>query len=391
MRLRIPQLPRRAVKLLRFLAVASLLITTLGLLTRHAYHAHIRAETEAQRYSSPSRAGNTLNPNTASKLCAKQNLSPYHAGRNYRKIYDLLVLGDGGPTELDWLEIRLHTLGAYVDYFVIVEPPTTIAGEKKSLTLQEHWERFGQWQHQIIHQIVDVNDAGRGVVSTKGREDRLRDAGFDGVFPELVGKVPAAKDGDVLVVGDVDEVPKPESMRVLRNCDVPRRVTLRGSEHRYSFQLRQRGEGWAHPQATVFGGLGSGTISPTDLRNGVGGHGWFGFLLRPFQRSWEKMEMLESSWHCSFCFKTIAEVRRVMDGLSKQELIVKTDEEAGTIIERVRQGQNLFSNKGGLFDKIIGNQDVPGWVKQQGDRFKYLLDRDGQDAAFEDYKVEKEG
>jgi beta-1,4-mannosyl-glycoprotein beta-1,4-N-acetylglucosaminyltransferase len=32
-----------------------------------------------------------------------------------RKIYDLVLLS----TELDWLEIRLHTVADYVDYFVV--------------------------------------------------------------------------------------------------------------------------------------------------------------------------------------------------------------------------------------------------------------------------------
>jgi beta-1,4-mannosyl-glycoprotein beta-1,4-N-acetylglucosaminyltransferase len=49
-----------------------------------------------------------------------------------RKVYDLVLLS----TELDWLEIRLHTVADYVDYFVIVESPTTFTGKPKPLYSQ---------------------------------------------------------------------------------------------------------------------------------------------------------------------------------------------------------------------------------------------------------------
>ncbi|GAB7361717.1 hypothetical protein MBLNU230_g1764t1 [Neophaeotheca triangularis] len=378
MRLRFPRLPQRAVKLLRLLLLASLLAFSVGLLIRYGYEQHIRHETETQRYSSLSRTGNTLNPNTATKLCAKSALQPYHPGRNYRKIYDLFVLDH----ELDWLEIRLHTLSAYVDYFVIVETATTAAGHKKPLYLRENWARFEQWHHQVIPHVFEQDPTDH---RRPGLEDRMRDALFDQIFPTLPSTPRAANPGDVLLVSDVSELPKPSSLVTLRNCDIPRRVTLENQHYHYSFQWRQKNPvQWSYPQVTIYGGLGHGTIYPTDLRNDRGGHGWLWFLLGGMQRRYEKMALPDAGWYCEHCYGTIAEVRGAM-GRFEEELNTAKNRRADSIVVRVRKGQDLFGREGQVTDRVERNQDVPGYILQHAARFKHLLDRDGHTAGFEDY------
>jgi beta-1,4-mannosyl-glycoprotein beta-1,4-N-acetylglucosaminyltransferase len=45
----------------------------------------------------------------------------------------------------------------------------------------------------------------------------------------------------------------------------------------------------------------------------------------------------------------------------------------------------IVCDRGQYYDKVEHNMDVPPYVLQNSDRFKYLLDRDGEDAAFADY------
>lgn len=78
--------------------------------------------------------------------CRKHGLS---ACDRARRVYDLVLFS----TELDWLEIRLHAHAPYVDYFVVVESPTTFTKLSKPLVLQQNWDRFADFHHKIIYKL----------------------------------------------------------------------------------------------------------------------------------------------------------------------------------------------------------------------------------------------
>ena len=93
----------------------------------------------------------------------------------------------------------------------------------------------------------------------------------------------APNEGDVLLVGDIDEMPRVETLTALRNCAFPPRVTLRIQTYYYSYQWLHRGEMWHHPQATYFNG--TNTVRPGSLR---------------VDKADEELFM--SGWHCDSCF-----------------------------------------------------------------------------------------
>ena len=66
-------------------------------------------------------------------------------------IYDAFYFFD----ELDLLEIRLNILNDYVDYFVISESNETFNGNKKQLFFNENKNKFKNFQHKIIYNLVD--------------------------------------------------------------------------------------------------------------------------------------------------------------------------------------------------------------------------------------------
>lgn len=92
-----------------------------------------------------------LSPDEALSVCRKHNFAVETTQQNDRKVYDLVLLS----TDLDWLEIRLHTLAEYVDYFVVVESTTTFTGKPKPLHLRDNWEIFKAFHHKIIYRAVD--------------------------------------------------------------------------------------------------------------------------------------------------------------------------------------------------------------------------------------------
>jgi beta-1,4-mannosyl-glycoprotein beta-1,4-N-acetylglucosaminyltransferase len=321
-----------------------------------------------------------LSPQDANTICTSHKFATYRA-KPRRKVFDLVLLS----TELDWLEIRLNTLSAYVDYFVIVESPTTFTGKSKPLHLQENWHLFQEFHHQIIHRVVEDPIQSARIWD---HEDFFRNSLLHAVFPALVGTEQEARHGDVLVISDMDEIVRPGTALVLRYCDIPARLTLRTDFYYYSFQWRHRGLQWAHPDATIY--QGAYTLPPNDLRAGLLGPNIGGVAMAALRRWWDRGTLWNAGWHCSSCFASVAEMRTKMHSFSHQGWNTPDNREAAVMMDRVRNGQDLFGRPSEIYDRIDDNQDVPAYIRQQyaeKGRFKYMLDRDGEDAGFEDWNT----
>ena len=274
--------------------------------------------------------------------------------------------------EMDWLEIRLESMGEHVDYFIIVESAVTFTGLQKELVVKENWGRLEKWHRKIVYHVLE--DPPVGAKGTSDLEDFQRNAMFVQAMGGLDGEK-RPKRGDVIVVADVDEIVRPAALLVLRNCDIPRRVTLRSRFYYYGFQWLHRGEEWAHPQATTYQGQGH-TILPADLRNGEGGNTILAW--------WDKADLWNAGWHCSFCLRTVDEVLNKMASFSDTGLNQDVFRIRIRIVDRVRKGRDLWDREGESYERIEGNNDIPEMVKKERSKFGYMIDRDGPNAGFED-------
>ena len=102
--------------------------------------------------------------------------------------------------ELDLLEIRLNELKNVVDVFVLTESPYTFTGIEKPLYFKENRERFKGFE--IIHTVYRPLDKYRPMVFEKHQKQFNIDSAFNILKP-----------GDVLIQGDVDEIPKSSVIR----------------------------------------------------------------------------------------------------------------------------------------------------------------------------------
>jgi beta-1,4-mannosyl-glycoprotein beta-1,4-N-acetylglucosaminyltransferase len=281
-------------------------------------------------------------------------------------------------TELDWLLIRLSTMSAHVDYFIILESPITFTGLPKPLLLTEsnNLERLKPYQHKIVHRVLEhipVN-----VTRTWDYEDFQRNAMLtQGLLGIEYGEKRARED-DVLIVADVDEVVRPEALLVLKYCRIPLRVTLRSQFYYYGFQFRHIGQQWPHPQATLY--RGSSTIPPADLRNGEGS----------FLAWWQKTDLWDAGWHCSSCFKSVGQMLNKMQSFSHMRLNREKFRDKARMVDRVRKGLDLWDRRGEFYEKVQENMDIPEILKgEEGKKtFGYMLDREGPGAGFVDYMDE---
>ncbi|EJP64460.1 Beta-1,4-mannosyl-glycoprotein 4-beta-N-acetylglucosaminyltransferase [Beauveria bassiana] len=307
----------------------------------------------------------------AHEFCAAHGYSAFKplSSTNERKVYDLVMVN----SELDFLEIRLDTLYNYVDYFIIVESPKTFQGDKKSLIIKNNWARFRRFHDKMIYHELTFPPS-FNPHRAWDYEDLQRDAMYTQVMPGLTGhKAPV--NGDVMVVADVDEIPRPESLLVLRSCNYPRRLTLGSKFYYYSFQFLHDGPEWPHPQATYYQGW--RTLKPTNLRNGDGG-------FRP-TRGREKGTLANAAWHCSSCFPTIAQFLNKVASFSHVWMNDKEYRDRNRIADAVREGKDVWEREHDTFTRINGNKDMPPLVKQHPDRFGYMISRDGPSAGFTDY------
>jgi beta-1,4-mannosyl-glycoprotein beta-1,4-N-acetylglucosaminyltransferase len=277
-------------------------------------------------------------------------------------VYDFVIVD--GEGDLDWLEIRLDGMGGHVDYFIIAEGALTGDGEG---IVRRNWDRFERWQKKIVLFVLEEEPAGQR------REDFQRNAMFLKAMSTIEGEKKPRR-GDVLIIANVDEIVRPAALLVLRNCDFPKRVTLRSRLYYYGFQWLHRGEEWAYPQATTY--QGGNTILPADLRNGDGGNRMVNW--------WDKADFWNAGWHCRFCFKTIEDMLDKMASLSDMGLNQEAFRNRMRIVDRVRKGLDLWDMESEGFERIEASDDIPEMVLKQRERFGYLLNRDGPNSGFVD-------
>ncbi|KAL8834403.1 MAG: hypothetical protein Q9170_003771 [Blastenia crenularia] len=298
----------------------------------------------------------------AQDYCQTRHWQPYPYRNRRRRIYDLFIIN----SELDWLEIRMGELQDEVDYFVILEADTTFTDTPKPLHVQENWARYKPYHTKMIHHVL--NQSGVEFDGTWARESFSRNAMFDQVIPFLDDDQ-AAGLGDVILVSDVDELPRPDTLKVLRNCAFPRRLTLRSHFYYYGFQWLHRGDQWPHPQATFFEGP-DHTVKPQELRG----------------TNDPEADLWNAAWHCSYCFGRLQDLVDKIQSFSHSELNRPEFTDRAKILQRVRHGIDMFDRGEERFDRIDTNKDVPQYLLENKDRFGYTIDRDPPHGNFEDFE-----
>eukprot|EP00048_Salpingoeca_helianthica_P018579 m.242433 g.242433 ORF g.242433 m.242433 type:complete len:345 (+) comp25678_c0_seq1:37-1071(+) len=128
-----------------------------------------------------------------------------------RKVWDAFPFGG----ELDILDARLNELNEVVDRFVIVESAETFSGHRKPLHFALHQDRFEKFKDKIVYvQLPDIPPP----EDRKSVEEQMawrREQQKNGLFEGLRG----AAEHDLVIVSDVDEIPRAAVVRQLRMCE----------------------------------------------------------------------------------------------------------------------------------------------------------------------------
>ena len=277
------------------------------------------------------------------------------ASRNRPRIYDVFLFN----MELDMLEVKLAEMSRYVDAFVLLESSISTTGLPKPLYFDEAKPRFSGYAEKIVH--LKLNSSGSGPDSW-ARECYQREQLFAGLRD--------VRDGDVVIVTDVDEIIRSEVLRTLKECSGYSNGNLQFDMRLYYYAYNLR-----HPNPwSVKGTVWNSTLNLTaqDVR-----HAASQSIKHTFN---------DAGWHCSCCFSTIRDIRNKMVHYTHTDLTgnlaLHTKEH---IVSVVRRGEDLYDRAGQKYYFIENLTDVPKFVLSNAVRFSFLLDRRITNAGFHDF------
>jgi beta-1,4-mannosyl-glycoprotein beta-1,4-N-acetylglucosaminyltransferase len=125
------------------------------------------------------------------------------------RIFDVCVLFN----EIDLLEIRIGELWDVVDHFVVIEANLTFAGRSKPFFFEAHRNRFERFAEKITYYPFKPGEfPNSGNLSPETMRERFalearqRDAA-GGALAQL-----GAANDDVILLCDVDEIPRPDAV-----------------------------------------------------------------------------------------------------------------------------------------------------------------------------------
>lgn len=270
------------------------------------------------------------------------------------RVFDFFMFNN----ELDLLEIRLNELKDVVDTFVLVESTWTFTNMPKIAVYNQTKDRFKQFHDKIIHLLVQTQD-NRNVIPME-RERKLRAKMWDGLF--MLG----AREGDLLIVADTDEIPRSEVIKLFKYCEgFPQRQQLQMRNYMFSFEFQMRDTNNV-PSLRVING--------SDLNN-LFSHRRVGDML-----------VADAGWHCSYCLKYVEDIIEKMEAYSHADQATK-DSKNKLHLQRVmctggRIFPNYYPEVYSFRDLILSWADLPSthsvvglpaYLVENFEKFKYLF------------------
>ena len=169
--------------------------------------------------------------------------------------------------EEDILDIRLNTLNDVVDWFILVESELTQTLQKKPTHFASRStepDRFAKFRHKILNVVIPAQECPSNNGNLWAMENFQRNYIKRGVeHLKLLGV--KVEPTDVVMISDVDEIPKPEVVKRVAEMDGANCLAFGMSFHAYYANLLSEGKGWVGTIMTKVETL--EVIEPQDLRN----------------------------------------------------------------------------------------------------------------------------
>lgn len=226
--------------------------------------------------------------------------------------------------EYDMLESRMQYLNDIVDLFVIVESNYTFSGHAKQLNFARNRERFKEYQHKIL-EFPFIVDADIKILARNKQEPFYLEALQRDHITNITKLL---RDDDLILISDVDEIPRKEVIHFLRNnlqLGVSEAMIL--DQEFYYFDLTQRSmSDWSGPAAClsrVLKKLGAQWFRDRRCDRGI---------IPAVNRA---------GWHLSY-FLTAQDISKKIKNFSHQEFNSEQYTNPELIKNRIAKRQDLF-------------------------------------------------
>ena len=120
---------------------------------------------------------------------------------------------------MELLKYRLTILNEYVDYFVLVEATHTHVGKDKPLFYQENKELFTEFNHKIIHIVVEDLPHKYPDINIENEEQWNNERFQRNCIKRGLDKL-KLNDDDIFAVTDLDEIPDPKLLQKIKAKEV---------------------------------------------------------------------------------------------------------------------------------------------------------------------------
>lgn len=269
------------------------------------------------------------------------------------KVYDCFPFCN----ELDQLEIRLNELDKEVDYFILVEGTETHSGLTKSLHFDENKERFEKFLPKIIHIVVDRwPEYIKGDTNSSWVRERMqRDAAMEGIKK--------AKDTDILVVGDADEIINPE---VLRNYKRHMGIcSLEMSLYCYFLNYELKDSKWTESKIIPVSIFRENNLKLSDTRYII--QAMSGGIPR-FEKKTVIPIIPNAGWHFSYQ-GGVDEVMRKICSFSHQEFNRPDIVNRERIVNLIKDGKDLYGRDHINYKMVSIDSTFPSYIVNNMNKF----------------------
>lgn len=231
-------------------------------------------------------------------------------GKGDKKVHGKPVIVDAVlvSTELDMLEIRIREYEPFVDLFIVVESNMTFAGTPKRKYFAEQWNGAQHNRFDFIPRDKIVYLAVDDLVPNLPPGSFENEATMRGRITQLLheqaslGRIPA---GSLILHSDVDEIISRDTLTLLSTCQgFPSPLHLQVGNYRYGFAFPLSDSGYWRPKVVTHN---PDSASVDTLQYGHG-------------RAGDTM-LADAGWHCSWCFKTLEEMKIKMLGYSHNDRV----------------------------------------------------------------------
>ena len=229
------------------------------------------------------------------------DMIPNFTYEKFSKVYDCFMFSH----ELDLLNLRLHELYEYVDFFVIVESSETHSGLPKPLYFRENQELFEKFSDKIINVAIEGFPTPPLDKDPNWFRENFQRNQILTVLQSL-----DVKDNDCIMLSDIDELPDRNSVLQIRH-HVRRSqvITFRQRWLNWNFDLENQEE-WPGTQIMLWSDFKNTT--PQKIRDGRYNIGVVSDDVR--------------GWHLSW-FGDNNTIHEKLKSFAHQEIGTKTDEE----------------------------------------------------------------